>query len=267
MSLHQFLSNLKHAATNQVEALLPGAGGVIKSWLSLGRSSFNDGPFWQLLINADAVVKLVLLLLVLLSIISWGVILQKYFLLKKLHQRADRFDEIFWSGIPMEELFQRIGPTPKDPLSVMFSSAMNELLQGSSTVSKMDRVLRAALGREASRLEKNLGILATTSSVAPFIGLFGTVWGIINAFSAIASRGQTSLSVVAPGIAEALFATAVGLIAAIPATMAYNKFTLDIEEYLGRLETFIDEFPVVLQKSMRSHLKSNPRNNIRTTRR
>ena len=249
MDLYQTFNQLKQIIAQQLD------GTVIKSWLLSGRASFNDGPFWQLLINADLIVKLVLILLVLLSIISWGVILQKYFLLKRLHRRADRFDEIFWSGISREELFSRIGPSPKDPMAVMFSSAMNEVLQGASTINKIERVLRAALGREASRLEKNLGVLATTSSVAPFIGLFGTVWGIINAFSAIASRGQTSLAVVAPGIAEALFATAIGLIAAIPATVAYNKFTLDIEKYLGRLETFIDEFPGVMQKSMRDHVK------------
>ncbi|MGI9461774.1 MAG: protein TolQ [Alphaproteobacteria bacterium] len=251
MPIEQYISQIKTYLAYQ----FPFAVDMIRSLLSTGRASVGDGPFWQLLINADLVVKLVLVFLLILSIISWGVILEKYFLLKRIDQRANRFDEIFWSGITMEELFQRIGPAPKDPLSVMFSSAMNELLQASSSVAKIERILRAALNREASRLEKNLGILATTSSVAPFIGLFGTVWGIINAFTAIASRGQASLAVVAPGIAEALFATAVGLIAAIPATMAYNKFTLDIEKYLGRLETFIDEFPVVMQKSMQARIK------------
>lgn len=253
MTLHQSL----HHAKESLAQHFPHLYDATKTWLLAGRSSFNEGPFWQLLLSTDLAVKLVMLFLIVLSVITWAVILEKYFLLKRLQQRADRFDEIFWSGISMEELFQRIGPHPKDPLSVMFSSAMNELLQGPSTVQKIERILQAALSRETARLEKNLGILATTSSVAPFIGLFGTVWGIINAFSAIASRGQSSLAVVAPGIAEALFVTAIGLLAAIPATMAYNKFTLDIEKYLARLETFIDEFPLVMQKSMRAKTKMN----------
>lgn len=210
--------------------------------------------FGKLVLQADPIVKLVMLILVFLSIYCWAIILQKYFLLKNLEQRAERFDQLFWSGISIQELYRRIGPNPKDPLSIIFSSAMNELLQAvkegelDNSMMKIERAMRAAYVRESSRIERNLGVLGTTASSAPFIGLFGTVWGIMNAFSSIALKNQTSLAVVAPGIAEALFATALGLFAAIPATIAYNKFVVDIEKYLVRLDTFMEEFPLLAEK-------------------
>ena len=207
----------------------------------------------SLFYQADIVVKAVMIGLVILSIISWAVIIDKYRLLKKLHKRADTFDELFWSNLDKNILYEKINQNPKDPLSMVFITAMKEYKLNSSAsleqkTLKIHRAMQATINRQWSFLEKNIIILSSTASASPFIGLFGTVWGIMNSFTAIAGAKQASISVVAPGIAEALLATAIGLIAAIPATVFYNKISNDIDQYLTRLETFQDEFITVMER-------------------
>ena len=174
-------------------------------------------------------------------------------------QRAEQFEESFWSGGSLEELYDRIGSRPLDPMSAIFVAAMREWrraaakgLQGGnvSLPQRIDRVMHVTLGREMDILERNLGVLASVGSTAPFIGLFGTVWGIMNSFQSIAATKNTSLAVVAPGIAEALFATALGLVAAIPAVIAYNKISNDMDRYAKRLENFSGEFGAILSRQL-----------------
>jgi biopolymer transport protein TolQ len=222
-----------------------------------------DLSIWGLAMQADFVVKLVMLALLLASFWCWAIIFQKIKQIRKLKAQASEFEDSFWSGGSLEELYERIGTTPDHPLAMLFAVAMREWtlattrgipisdgqtqfgLQG-----RIDRVMTVALQREMEALEQRLGFLATVGSTAPFIGLFGTVWGIMNSFQSIAMTKNTSLAVVAPGIAEALLATALGLVAAIPAVVAYNKLSGDLNRYAGRLETFAGEFSALLSRQM-----------------
>ena len=222
-----------------------------------------DLSIWGLAMQAEFVVKLVMLALLLASFWCWAIIFQKTKQIRKLKAQASEFDDSFWSGGSLEELYERIGTTPDHPLAMLFAVAMREWtlattrgipiadgqahfgLQG-----RIDRVMTVALQREMEALEQRLGFLATVGSTAPFIGLFGTVWGIMNSFQSIAMTKNTSLAVVAPGIAEALLATALGLVAAIPAVVAYNKLSGDLNRYAGRLETFAGEFSALLSRQM-----------------
>lgn len=222
-----------------------------------------DLSIWGLAMQADFVVKLVMLALLLASFWCWAIIFQKTKQIRKLKAQASEFEDSFWSGGSLEELYERIGTTPDHPLAMLFAVAMREWtlattrgipiadgqahfgLQG-----RIDRVMTVALQREMEALEQRLGFLATVGSTAPFIGLFGTVWGIMNSFQSIATTKNTSLAVVAPGIAEALLATALGLVAAIPAVVAYNKLSGDLNRYAGRLETFAGEFSALLSRQM-----------------
>jgi biopolymer transport protein TolQ len=227
-----------------------------------GSQLSNDLSVWTLFLNADLIVKLVILLLVLASVWSWAIIFEKFFKLRRLHQQADEFEDQFWSGGSLEDLYDRIGSQPLDPMSAMFSAAMREWRRSVSKglaaagqmraglQSRIERVMGVTLGREMERLERYMTFLASVGSTAPFIGLFGTVWGIMHSFSSIASSKNTSLAVVAPGIAEALFATALGLIAAIPAVIAYNKISSDLTRYAGRLEAFSNEFGAILSRQL-----------------
>ncbi|HEX2115006.1 MAG TPA: protein TolQ [Alphaproteobacteria bacterium] len=227
-----------------------------------GSQLSNDLSIWSLFLNADLIVKLVILLLVLASVWSWAIIFEKFFKLRRLHNQADEFEDQFWSGGSLEDLYDRIGSQPLDPMSAMFSAAMREWRRSVSKglaaagqmraglQSRIERVMGVTLGREMERLERYMTFLASVGSTAPFIGLFGTVWGIMHSFSAIASSKNTSLAVVAPGIAEALFATALGLIAAIPAVIAYNKISSDLTRYAGRLEAFSNEFGAILSRQL-----------------
>ena len=227
-----------------------------------GSQLSNDLSVWSLFLNADLIVKLVILMLVLASVWSWAIIFEKFFKLRRLHQQADEFEDQFWSGGSLEDLYDRIGSQPLDPMSAMFSAAMREWRRSVSKglaaagqmraglQSRIERVMGVTLGREMDRLERYMTFLASVGSTAPFIGLFGTVWGIMHSFSAIASSKNTSLAVVAPGIAEALFATALGLIAAIPAVIAYNKISSDLTRYAGRLEAFSNEFGAILSRQL-----------------
>lgn len=211
-----------------------------------------------LFLHADIIVKLVMFALLAASVWCWAIIFEKIFRLRKLFGRADVFEESFWSGNSLEELYDRIGNRPLDPMAAIFVSAMREwrrsaargLTDRMSLPQRIERVMQITLGREMEHLEARMGFLASVGSTAPFIGLFGTVWGIMNSFQSIANTNNTSLAVVAPGIAEALFATALGLVAAIPAVLAYNKLSSDIDRYAKRMEAFAGEFGAILSRQL-----------------
>ncbi|MCZ6604522.1 MAG: protein TolQ [Alphaproteobacteria bacterium] len=227
--------------------------------LALEGTIVHDLSIWGLFIEADIVVKVVIVMLVLASFWTWAIIFDKLLRLRRLGSLADDFEEAFWSGGSLDDLYDRIDKRPVDPMSALFVSAMRELrratsLSGAKFVGglqqRIERVMDIALGREMVRLERQMIFLASVGSSAPFIGLFGTVWGIMNAFTSIAASKNTSLAVVAPGIAEALFATALGLVAAIPAVIAYNKISNDLGRYAGRLEAFAGEFAAILSRQL-----------------
>ncbi len=220
-----------------------------------------DFSIWALFLRADPVVKAVIIILVLASIWCWAIIFDKVTGLRRLSARSSEFEQAFWSGNSLDELYDRIANQPRDPMSAVFVSAMREWRRTSTRSNggaetrvgvsdRIDRVMQITLDREMDRTEKNMTFLATTGATAPFIGLFGTVWGIMNSFQAIALSKNTSLAVVAPGIAEALFATALGLLAAIPAVVAYNKLSKDMDRYAGRLDSFAGEFSAILSREM-----------------
>ena len=217
---------------------------------------------FDLFLQSDSIVKLVMLILVLASFWSWAVIFDKALRLRRLQQAAASFEETFWSGGSLDDLYDRVGQRPLDPMSAVFAAAMREWRRSaskgllgtpgmrSSLQQRIERVMNVTVGREMDRVERFMNFLATVGSTAPFIGLFGTVWGIMNSFQAIAASKNTSLAVVAPGIAEALFATALGLVAAIPAVVAYNKLSNDFGRYAGRLEAFATEFSSILSRQL-----------------
>jgi biopolymer transport protein TolQ len=217
---------------------------------------------WGLFMQADFIVKTVMIALLASSFWCWAIIFDKLLRLRSLSQRAEQFEESFWSGGSLEELYDRIGARPLDPMSAIFAAAMREWRRSAakglteretarvSLPQRIDRVMHVTLGREMDTLERNLGVLASVGSTAPFVGLFGTVWGIMNSFQSIAATKNTSLAVVAPGIAEALFATALGLVAAIPAVIAYNKISSDLDRYAKRLENFSGEFGAILSRQL-----------------
>jgi biopolymer transport protein TolQ len=235
---------------------------VIESVTLGGSITAADLSIWSLFLRADLVVKLTMLILVVASFWCWAIIFEKYLRMRRLVEEASQFEDAFWSGGSLEDLYERIGARPNDPMESLFAAAMrewrNSIARGmqvneTSQVSLQQRVewvMGTALGREMERLEKHMFILASVGSTAPFVGLFGTVWGIMNSFQAIALSKNTSLAVVAPGIAEALFATALGLVAAIPAVVAYNKFSNDLGRYAGRLQAFIGDFNAILSRQL-----------------
>jgi len=225
-------------------------------------SAANDLSIWNLVMQADIIVQAVMASLVLISFWCWAIIFDKSFRLRSLVKRAEQFEESFWSGGSLDELYDRIGSRPLDPMSAIFVAAMREWRRSAakgltdreaariSLPQRIDRVMHVTLDREMEQLEARLGFLASVGSTAPFIGLFGTVWGIMNSFHHIGATKNTSLAVVAPGIAEALFATALGLVAAIPAVLAYNKLSNDIDRYAKRLEGFAGEFGAILSRQL-----------------
>jgi biopolymer transport protein TolQ len=222
----------------------------------------HDLSIITLFLQADLVVKIVCVLLLLASFWSWAVIFDKITKLRRLRRDAEGFEETFWSGGSLDDLYDRIGTRPADPMSAVFAAAMREWRRtaargrvpntGTKTglQERIERVMQVTLGREMDRLERFMPFLATVGSTAPFVGLFGTVWGIMNSFQSIAAAKNTSLAVVAPGIAESLFATALGLVAAIPAVIAYNSFANDFGRYAGRLEGFATEFSAILSRQL-----------------
>lgn len=223
-----------------------------------------DMSLFGLFGHADIVGKLIMISLMLISVFTWALIFDKASKISRLKGRAGFFEERFWSAGSLEALYDKI-KRPADPMQAVFVAGMKEwrsandkgLLatpQGrSSILNRIDRVLQVTIGREMAMIETWMTFLASVSSVAPFIGLFGTVWGIMHSFIGIASQGNTSLTVVAPGIAEALLATAVGLVAAIPATAAYNKFSTELGRYGARLENFANDFMATLSRNMEEH--------------
>ena len=230
--------------------------------LNLGGSMpSSDLSILGLFFRADLVVKTVLLLLLLASFWSWSIIFEKILRLRKLARHTGAFEDAFWSGGSLEELYDRIDGKPQDPMAAMFSAAMREWRRSVSKgvnvkevygglQDRIERVMQVTLGREMDRLERYLAFLASVGSVAPFVGLFGTVWGIMDSFQSIALTRNTTLAVVAPGIAEALFATALGLVAAIPAVVAYNKINNDLTRFSSRLEAFAAEFSAILSRQL-----------------
>ena len=226
---------------------------------TLAGSVVTDLSVWGLFLEADFVVKIVMIMLVLASFWCWAIIFDKEMRMRRLVAQATQFEEMFWSGGSLDELFDRIGMRPADPMSAIFSAAMREWRQSSNRAltggdarigltSRIDRVMQITMGREVEHLERYMSFLASVGSTAPFVGLFGTVWGIMNSFQAIAASKNTSLAVVAPGIAEALFATALGLVAAIPAVIAYNKLSNDVNRYAAKLEAFAGEFSAIVSR-------------------
>lgn len=217
----------------------------------------HDLSLWGLFISADFIVKLIMIGLLFASFWSWTIIFNKAIRIKNLFSLAQQFEDSFWSGGSLDTLYERIGSHPHDPMSAIFAAAMREWKRVGakvrSAVTLQDRVERAmqvTLSREMDKLERHMGFLASVGSTAPFIGLFGTVWGIMNSFQSIAASKNTSLAVVAPGIAEALFATAIGLVAAIPAVIAYNKLSLELNRYANRLDSFSNEFGAILSRQL-----------------
>jgi biopolymer transport protein TolQ len=230
--------------------------------VSLGGAVPHDLSIPSLFLQADTIVKIVVILLAIASFWSWAVIFDKMAKLRRLRRDAESFEESFWSGGSLDDLYDRVGTRPMDPMSAVFAAAMREWrrsaakgLAGSTAMrtnlqDRIERVMHVTLSREMERLERFMPFLATVGSTSPFVGLFGTVWGIMNSFQSIAASKNTSLVVVAPGIAESLFATALGLVAAIPAVIAYNKFSTDFGRYAGRLDGFSTEFSAILSRQL-----------------
>ena len=213
----------------------------------VGLGGSTDFSLIQLFIRADFIVKSVIVILIAASIYSWALIFEKYKLFKRIDKTTASFEDKFWKSRSAESFYNSLTNKEKDPLANIFQSAMVELIKTKSKSSaiqsnRVSRVLEISADREIKLIEKHFTFLATVGSTAPFIGLFGTVWGIMNSFQSIAISRNTSLAIVAPGIAEALFATALGLLAAIPAVVAYNKFNSDSKKYSARIENFSKRF-------------------------
>ena len=212
---------------------------------AVGLGSSVDFSLMSLFLRADIVVKSVIILLIAASIYSWAIIIEKFKMFKKINQSSVEFEEKFWKSKSAESFYNNLPTNKDDPMSNVFRKTMQVVLKSRSRSNlneKLTSLLESNIESEVNFLEKNFSFLATVGSTAPFIGLFGTVWGIMNSFQSIAVSRNTSLAIVAPGIAEALFATALGLLAAIPAVVAYNKFNNDSKKYSQRLENFAKRF-------------------------
>ena len=243
----------------QTGDLAPPSGSVASSGPIGGAVSFS---ILDSFLRADYVVKAVMILLMLASLWSWTIIFNKLMLLARLKRMAAKFEKQFWSGKSLDELYQKFAARNDHPMSAMFIAGLREwrrAFEGAGPLrenqvfgvkDRIEKAINVTILRETDGIEKSLGWLATIGSVSPFVGLFGTVWGIMNSFSAIAARHDTTLAVVAPGIAEALFATAMGLLAAIPAVIFYNRFVADIGRYVNQLDAFADEFSAILSRQL-----------------
>ncbi|WP_026352355.1 protein TolQ [Yoonia vestfoldensis] len=220
----------------------------------------HEFTMWALFARATIIVKLVMIMLVFASIWCWAIIIDKTIQYRRARTEADIFDRAFWSGEPLDQLFDQIGPDPDGASEKIFAAGMLEwrrshrqdggLIAGATA--RIDRSMDVAIAKESGRLQKSLAVLATVGSTAPFVGLFGTVWGIMNAFIEIAEAQNTNLAVVAPGIAEALLATGLGLLAAIPAVIYYNKLSADSDRIVAGYEAFADEFATILSRQLDS---------------
>ena len=220
----------------------------------------TDFTMWALFARATLIVKFVMIMLMVVSVWCWAVIVDKWLQYRKARAEAEVFDHAFWSGEPLDGLFDQIGTQPKGQSQKIFVAGMLEwrrshrqdggLIAGAQA--RIDRSMDVAIAKETGDLQRGLSVLATTGSTAPFVGLFGTVWGIMNAFIEIAQAQNTSLAVVAPGIAEALLATGLGLMAAIPAVVFYNKLSSDVDRIIAGYEAFADEFATILSRQLDS---------------
>ncbi|HTN12157.1 MAG TPA: protein TolQ [Acetobacteraceae bacterium] len=225
--------------------------------VNLGAAA-GDLSLWGLFLQADIVVKLVILMLIVASVWVWAIVYEKTTTIRRANRAADAFEDRFWSGGSLEELYDEEGAKPAHPMAAVFGAAMTEWrrsarvagadLSRSGVRDRVERAMGVTIQREMDVMERWMVFLASTGATAPFIGLFGTVWGIMHSFSAIAAMHNTNLAVVAPGIAEALFATAMGLVAAIPAVLAYNKISNDLARLAARMEGFATEFGGILSR-------------------
>ncbi len=212
---------------------------------AVGLASSADFSILNLFLRADIIVKSVMILLVASSIYSWAIIIEKYRLFKKINQSSEEFENKFWKSRSAESFYNNLPQDMDDPMANVFKDTMQVIIKSkskSNLSNRLESMLEVNIEKQLNVIEKNFTFLATVGSTAPFIGLFGTVWGIMNSFQSIAISRNTSLAIVAPGIAEALFATALGLLAAIPAVVAYNKFNNDSKKYSQKLENFSKRF-------------------------
>jgi len=212
---------------------------------AVGLASNTDFSLVSLFLRADIIVKSVMIILVAFSIYSWAIIFDKIRLFRKINKSAEEFEEKFWKSKSAESFYNNLPSATNDPMAEVFKSSMQMVMKSrskSNLSERLEGVLEANIEKQMTNVDKNYTFLATVGSTAPFIGLFGTVWGIMNSFQSIAISRNTSLAIVAPGIAEALFATALGLLAAIPAVIAYNKFSNDSKKYSQKLENFSKRF-------------------------
>lgn len=225
---------------------------------AIGMAQELDFSLLALFARATFTVQLVMITLLVMSFWSWAIIIQKYIMFRRARAEAAEFDRAFWSGEPLDELYERIGPDPQGAAEKVFAAGMLEwrrshrqdgaLIPGAQ--SRIERAMDVAIARESEKLTDKLSFLATTGSTGPFIGLFGTIWGIKHSFEQIAISQNTSLAVVAPGIAEALLATGIGLVAAIPAVVLYNKLNAESDKIIGSYESFADEFATILSRQL-----------------
>jgi len=216
---------------------------------AVGLGTNTDFSLISLFLRADIIVKSVIIILIVSSIYSWAVIIDKFRLFKKINKSSDDFEEKFWDSKSAETFYNSLPAKVDDPMAIVFKDTMESLLKKkfkSNLSEKMSTFLEVGIEKQMSKIDKGFTFLATVGSTAPFIGLFGTVWGIMNSFQSIAISRNTSLAIVAPGIAEALFATALGLLAAIPAVVAYNKFNTDSQKYSQKLENFSKRFLTII---------------------
>ena len=241
---------------------LAAPAGAASSTGAVGGDAAGGFNIVSIFLRADIVVQSVMVMLLLASLWSWTIIFNKLLALSGLKRKAKKFEKLFWSGQSLDELYQQFAARNDHPLAAMFIAGLREWRRGFESdgglresmipgvKDRIEKAMSVTILRETDGIEKQLGILATIGSVSPFVGLFGTVWGIMNSFSAIAARHDTTLAVVAPGIAEALFATAMGLLAAIPAVIFYNRFVADIGRYVNSLDAFADEYSAILSRQL-----------------
>tara|TARA_Y100001936_G_scaffold252526_1_gene312536 strand:- start:1864 stop:2538 length:675 start_codon:yes stop_codon:yes gene_type:complete len=216
---------------------------------AVGLASNTDFSILSLFLRADIIVKSVIILLIASSIYSWAIIIEKYRLFKKINQSSEEFENKFWKSRSAESFYNNLPEVIDDPMANVFKDTMQVIIKAkskSNLSNRLESMLEVNIEKQINVIEKNFTFLATVGSTAPFIGLFGTVWGIMNSFQSIAISRNTSLAIVAPGIAEALFATALGLLAAIPAVVAYNKFNSDSKKYSQKLENFSKRFTSII---------------------
>ena len=256
--MHRVAQDYPYRPRHLILGILAGALGCLLLASPAAAQSAAPISMSDLFLKADPVVKGVVIGLLIASVAVWAIVIDKFLLYSRTRRAMDRFEQAFWSGQSLDELYRSVSARPSHSLAALFVAAMREWKRSleanprsfSGLQMRIQKVMDVTIQREIERLERRLLVLATVGSAGPFVGLFGTVWGIMTSFRAIAGQQSTSLAVVAPGIAEALFATAIGLVAAIPATIFYNKFVSDVNKQAQRLEGFADEFAAILSRQI-----------------